>query len=123
MKRLSVFIFAFLCVGLIFAERNVRERFSGKIGPATSGSAVTIAAQSGNLNCLSGFDVISNSTYTFRVLRGNTTDYQLLLGASSGVMREFPVDDMFCTDPNQTMTLKVDNGTYNINYQGVVVNP
>lgn len=122
MKKVVTISLLFVFAGLVYAEINILERIRGEIKNASSSSEVTIQAQGAGLeNCLSSLTVISNSTYTLRVLNGSTTDYSLLMGASAGISEEWPIDDMFCGDSNQTMKIKVDNGTYNINYQGKVV--
>ena len=119
MKKLfGVIILIF--VGVVYSE--VRElRVESQMTPATSSSNVTISAPGANLrNCLTSVTAISNSTYTFRLLDGGTTRYALLLGADAGLVKDWNRPDLWCAGHNSTLELKVDNGTFSINYDGVV---
>lgn len=124
MKKALLSLFVVGLVGSVWADSPAIPRIESRMTPATSSSNVTISAAGSNLrNCLTDATVISNSTYTFRVLDGTTTSYQLLMGASQGLAEDWSINNPFCGSPNSSMTLSIDSGTFRINYSGVVVRP
>lgn len=128
MKRLWAVLLLIGFASFVYADRleNI-IRIEGKILPAVSSSGVTIASAGVGLrNCLTDVTAISNSTYTFRILDGatnGTTTFQLLLPANVGLAKDWRPETPFCGSPNSAMLITVDNGTYSINYQGVVARP
>lgn len=123
MKK-ALMIFGFLmCVGVSAraagaAGRNITP--TANIGPATSASNVTISAgATGVRNCITDIDVVSNSTYTLRVLDGATTTYALLLPSGTVFARTWDLADPFCGTAATLLKISVDNGTFTINYRGI----
>lgn len=121
MKKLSLFVVCIITFALLYAGSDKFDVIS-KIGPTFSSSNVTIAAPgTGRTNCLTSFSVIGSSTYTFRILDGGTTNFQVLMAAGAGYSDTLPRDDARCsTTTNVSTTLSVDNGAFTINYQGFV---
>ncbi len=123
MKKLIACISILFVVGILCAEVKVQEMITGYIRPATATSNVTIAAAgAGSRLCLSDVAVVTDTTATFRILDGSTTDYALVIVSSTPHVKNWDIDNLFCSDMNSTLTLKVDAGVFKINYQGVVLN-
>lgn len=124
MRKIGLFFISMLLFGGVsFSEQQLGNPYiDSRIGPATAATTVTIAAAGQGLrNCLTGFTVVSQSTYTVRVLNGATTTYALLLPATAGHAKDYTVQNALCSDPNTLLRIYVDNGTSNINYEGFVV--
>lgn len=112
-----VFAAILIMVPNVFGASSVEP--IAAIGPATSSAQVTITAgSSGIKNCVSDFDVISDSTYTFRVLDGGTTIYAMNLVPNAGLIRSWGRDGAICGSSATSMTLSISSGTYAINYKG-----
>lgn len=110
-----------VCAGLfvsslLYADEGVIKK--SRLGPATATSQVTLAAISGERNCVSNVDVISDAGYTVRILDGGTTVYALTLAANAGMIRSWNSDDAICGTSNTAMVIKISAGTYQINYTG-----
>ncbi len=119
-----------LMVSSAFAE----TRFGGDIGPATTTSAVSIAAPGdGKRNCLTnvtvGINTFSTST-TLRIIDGlsnGTTIFALTLSSSTGLSAPSPVvlpfdsEDPLCAGPNQGIRIYNSAGTYDLNYKGYIL--
>ncbi len=121
MKRLflSVAILVFGYTANSFAGRDYV--IESDIGPAFSTNTVTLsAAGAGKRNCLTDLTFISNSTYTINVLVGQTTFFQLLMPANTGLVKDWDIQKPVCTANNEAMQIKIDNGAFKINYQGFV---
>ena len=89
------------------------------LGPANSTSQVTIPAGStGVKNCITDLDVISDSTYTVRMLNGGTTIYAMTIPPSVGLVRSWGKDGAVCGSNETSMTISMSAGTYQINYKG-----
>ena len=122
MKRL-LFLSLLLLSGVSFADRvDQLTIFDYKIPGAVSTSSVTITAPGvGLMNCLTDLTVISDSTYTVTVNDAGTDVFSVLMPASTGLAKDWRIENPFCVSPNSALGIVVDNGTYSINYQGVVI--
>lgn len=129
MKRALVSLLMILAVGLARAE-NPRYTIDSNIGPAvvttTTTPQVSIAAAgAGKRNCLTYVIANSTNTYTLRVLDGNTTSYQVTMGASAKTSDLFGVTNPFCGTANTAMSISLTMGvaattTMEVNYSGFV---
>jgi hypothetical protein len=121
MKRIVLLAAFILSPALLSAGRLIYEPLV-RIGPQTSTSTVSISAGgAATRNCITNIDVISTGAYTFRVLNGGSTFYELTLGADQGIVRSWDVNDPLCGTANTAMQIKVSTsaaGTYQINYMG-----
>lgn len=118
MNRFRLFCVAFLMmVPRVFGAASIQP--ISALGPSTSASNVVITAGSSNIkNCISDVDVISDSTYTFRMLDGGTTIYAMSIPPYTGLIRSWGRDGAVCGSNASSMTLSVSSGTFNINYKG-----
>lgn len=106
----------------------------GELGPATSTSAVSIAAPGADKqNCLSsvhvGISAYGSNTATIRIIDGlssGTTVYSLVVSTSSGLSAPNPIaiyvdpDDPLCASSNNGIRIYTTATTSEINYQGYV---
>lgn len=122
MNKRRMALVGLLGVSLLWASPilGARRALLSLIGPATSATNVTVAsAGTGVKNCISDIDVVSASTYTFRMLNGSTTFYAMgPLAAGASLVRSWDIDTAPCGDAATAVQLKVDNGTFSINYNG-----
>lgn len=89
-----------------------------QIGPAYSTSNVTIAAISGQRNCISELTVTSDAAFDFIILNGGTTVYTVTMVADGGLVRSWDDASAICGGSNTAVYLNVTAGTFDINYSG-----
>lgn len=89
------------------------------IGPSNSTSNVTLSAgAAGVKNCLTDIDVTSDNAFTFRILDGGTTVYQVPISSGGALVRSWSELTAYCGSAATSMTLSVSAGNMNINYSG-----
>ncbi len=122
MKKILVLVLAFVASQAWAVENSGVPSIESRMAAGTSTSAVTIAAPGTGLrNCVTDFTVVSASTYTFRMLDGNTTSYVVLMPAAGVLSKSFGIHNPWCVSSNNPLKLTVDNGSYTINYLGVII--
>jgi len=123
MKKIFLTICAVFMVGVVYA--GTIERIS-KIAMATATqisapSVATIAAVTGQRNCINNLDIKALGDYQLQILTGTSTDYAILLSSGQSLVRTFTDDDAICSDASETLTIKmttVTAGTFELNYSG-----
>lgn len=124
MKRVLLILFLLSFVSIAKAE------VYGLIGPAvgvgtTTTVSMTIAIPgAGKTNCLTDIMVFSTNTYTFRILNGNTTFYQLSSApAATQHSKVFNSDLPLCGSVNTALILKLapdTGGSGDVYYSGFI---
>lgn len=123
MKKLALLL---LLVTPVFADGLPED-----VGPANSKANVTISAPGvGKVTCLTmvsaGVVTYGANTATFTVLMGGTTSYEMVLSTATGFNSPVPFEigvsanDPLCGGMNETVELKLNANTFNINYKGIV---
>ena len=107
-----------LALALISIPATAAIVRTSRLGPAVAtltatnnttteaGQAVTLAAVTGQRNCLSRLNFIANSSATLRILDGGTTVYAIDLATATLVNTNFEGDDM-CGTASTALIIKV----------------
>lgn len=123
MKKILLTVAVMLVAGAAFA--GWIERIS-KIQIATvtqisAPSVATIAAVTGQRNCVNNLDIKVLGEYQLQILTGTSTDYALTISSGQALVREWSDDDAICGDKGESVTIKmttVTAGSFELNYGG-----
>jgi len=100
-------------------------RFSA-IGPAATTqvnapNVATIAAVTGQRNCIKNIDMVALGDYQLRILTGATTSYAVTLSSGQALVRSWDENDAICGSAAQVVYIRISTitaGTFELNYSG-----
>lgn len=122
MKKLFGFLLVSLAASICHAGGRGFVTY-GDFGPSFTSTftTVTIAAPgAARTNCITELVVTSTTAYTFRMLDGGTTDYEIPMQANSGIVKDWLDTDPWCASIGNSLSFTTTVTPTAINYKGFI---
>lgn len=108
----------------VFAVAEIERK--SNISPASTSqfnapNVATIAAVTGQRNCVKNIDMVALGDYQLRVLTGDTTSYAITLSSGQSLVRSWDENDALCGEKAEIVYIRITTvtaGTFELNYSG-----